>query len=184
MLRASFGEDSIEFHRYPFRPASVFNRPAVGRGGIQDIDLSKSPPEVRLVTGEILFISSAQLQELKNFAERLSIPVVEREDIWGDLLDPYLDTEFPISHHKNTFRRLQQHGFSRSEVRQIRAKVGRAMLLYNAFVWEWVHLSLIDVLDAVNRISFRWTFKKFYKYAMEIANRAPMRSVDTIGPAE
>lgn len=175
MLRASFGEESIEFHQYPFRAASVFNRPAVGRGCIHDIDLSKAPPEVRLVTGEILFISSAQLQELKNFAEKLSIPIVEREDVWADLLEPFLDTQFPLSHHKNILRRLQRQGFSRSEVRQIRTRVARAMLLYNAFVWEWVHLSLIDVLDAVNRISFRWTFKKFYRYAMEIANRAPVR---------
>lgn len=181
MLRAIFADDSIKFDDYPFRPASAYKSRSVTRSIIRDVDLSKTPPEVRLITGEILFISSTQRQELEHFAEELGIPIVEREDVWHDLLEPFLDTQFSISHHKRSFRRLQRQGFSLSEIRQIRSKVSKPMRLYNGFFWDWTHLGLMDVLEAVERVSFRWTFKSFYKYAMQIANRASERAFSNPG---
>jgi hypothetical protein len=173
MLAAKFYEDSVEFFSYPFRPSSVFWRPIVASSLIKDVDLSKSPPELRLQSGEILFVSETQSKELEHFATRLGLPIVTREDVWADLLMPFLDTQLPLSCHKHALLRLKRCGFSRAEVRQIRNRVKTAMLLYNSFVWEWVHLGLLDVLEAVNRLSWRWTFKRFYFYAMEVANRAP-----------
>lgn len=181
MLRAIFGDDSIKFDDYPFRPSSVYKTGSVNRTLIRDIDLSKAPPEVRLITGEILFVPATQKKELNEFAEKLGIPTLEREDVWHDLLEPFLDTTFSISHHKRSFRHLQRQGFSLREIRQIRSKVSKPMWLYNGFFWDWTHLGLMDLLEAVERVSFRWTFKTFYKYAMQIANRASERAFSNPG---
>ena len=175
MLEAVFGENGIEFRSYPFRPSSVSSERAVHFDLIQDVDLSKSPPEIRLKSGEILFISAAQKAELEAFATRFSIARVERADVWADLLEPFLDTQFSEVDQERTLRRLENQGFSLDEVRNIRAGVKEPVLRYNSVVWEWTHLGLFDLLEAFNKNSFPETFDDFYRYAMEIANRASTR---------
>lgn len=175
-LKAIFTDTSIEFCSYPFRTASVFKKPIVYWDLIKDIDVSKPTLEVRLITGEILFVSLAQEEELKNFAARLELPQVEREDIWSDLVEPFLDTEFSFTHRKQTLLRLSTCGMSAPEIRQIRKRIAFAMYFYQGFIGEWQYMGLLDALIAVRQVSSPWTFRVFYRYAMEIANRAPLRA--------
>ncbi|MCC7077164.1 MAG: hypothetical protein IT198_08570 [Acidimicrobiia bacterium] len=48
--------------------------------------------------------------------------------------------------------RLVTHGLDRSEVHDLRARFVPPLVLYNFAVplWEWVHLGLFDLLEAVH----------------------------------
>lgn len=85
---------------------------------------------------------------MEQFCRASQIPVRKRPDIWGDLLEPFIDTEFTPEHEGATRTRLNQAGLTDSEMSQIRTKVGPLMLAYNAFHWDWAHLGLADLLDA------------------------------------
>lgn len=172
MLEVLFAENRIEFRSYPFPPASVSSEPAVHFDSIRNIDLSKSPPEIKLKSGEILFVSATQKNALEEFAARFSIPRVVRADVWADLLDPFLDTELSAADQERTMHRLENQGFSREEIGSIRAKVKEPVLRYNSVVWEWVRLGLFDLLEAVHKYSVTDSFGEFYWYSMRIANRA------------
>jgi hypothetical protein len=171
MLAAAFRENGIEFPSYRFSAASVFHEPFVRLDLIREVDPSRTPPEIRLKRGEILFISAELKRELESFAAKSAIPRVERADVWADLLEPFVDTEFPAADQQRTLNRLQQQGFSASEIESIRAKVKEPVLAYNSVVWDWTYLGLFDLLEAFSKNSPSEGFDDFYWYAMEIANR-------------
>jgi hypothetical protein len=115
---------------------------------IRDADHTSPPPEIRTRTGETLFISSVQATDLEHFCHRNQIPLQRRPDIWGDLLEPFLDTEFTAETQTATLSRLHTCGLTPSDVAEIRTKVAPMMRAYNAVHWDWVHLGLADLLDA------------------------------------
>jgi hypothetical protein len=116
---------------------------------IRDADPAAAPPEIRTLSRETLFVSAVQQQELEQFCRASQIPVRKRPDIWGDLLEPFVDTEFRPEYEEATRTRLNQAGLTDSEISQIRTRVGPLMLAYNAFHWDWAHLGLADLLDAL-----------------------------------
>jgi hypothetical protein len=155
---------------------------------IRDFDPTAAPPEIRTVSGETLFVSAAQRQELERFCLARQIPIRKRPDIWGDLMEPFLDTEFTPKNEAAALTRLHQAGMTDAEITQIRARVRPLMLAYNAVHWDWVHLGLADLLDALTttlplgypgagrnveeiRADLGET-ASFYAWAMRIANGA------------
>jgi hypothetical protein len=106
----------------------------------------------------------------------------------GDLLKPFVDTEFTPEHKAATLTRLRRTGLTDTEISQIRAKVGPLMLAYNAFHWDWAHLGLADLPDALTTNSLPGYLRaglhveeiraelggtaSFYTWAMRIANSA------------
>jgi hypothetical protein len=146
---------------------------------IQDADPAAVPPEIRTVSGEIVFVSAAQRAELERFCQVNDIPIRTRPDVWGDLLEPFLDAEFTLEDEAATQGRLLKSGFPAAEVAQIRARVAPLMRAYNAIHWEWFHLGLADLLDAMTTISLPEHQRaelgetpSFYAWAMQIANKA------------
>ena len=152
---------------------------------IRDADPAAAPPQIRTVRGETLFVSAAQRVELEQFCRASLIAVRKHPDIWGDLLMPLADTEFTPEDEEATRSRLNQAGLADGEISQIRARVGPLMLAYNAFYWDWAHLGLADLLDALTttdklphaglrveeiRAELGET-AGFYAWAMKIANR-------------
>jgi hypothetical protein len=156
---------------------------------IRDADPAATPPEIRTLSGETLFVSATQREELERFCRASQIPVRKRPDIWGDLLEPFLDTQFTPEHEAETLSRLRQAGLTDTEIGQIRAKVGPIMLAYNAFHWDWCHLGLDDLFDAVTTDSLPVYLRnrlremrpepgeiaRFYSWAMKIADGAGPR---------
>ena len=153
---------------------------------IRDADPAEAPPEIRTLSGETLFVSAIQRQELERFCWATQIPVRKRPDIWGDLLEPFLDTEFTPEHEAVTLGRLRQAGLTDTEIDPIRAQVGPLMLAYNSVHWDWCHLGLADLLDAVTTESLPEHLRNrlremrpepgetahFYTWAMRIADSA------------
>lgn len=142
---------------------------------IRDADPTATPPEIRTLSGETLFVSAVQREDLERFCRASQIPIRKRPDIWGDLLEPFVDTEFTPEHEVAIQNRLHQAGLTDSEISRIRAKVRPLMLAYNALHWDWFHLGLADLLDAATttRLPERAGLGEItsrYSWAMGIAN--------------
>ena len=198
VLEVTFGDGHVFFPVGHLSRIGGTCNGAVAAAAIQDADPAEAPPEIRTVFGETLFISARQREELERFCRASQIPTRKRPDIWGDLLEPFLDTEFTPEHEAATLSRLHRAGLTETEVGQVRARVGPLMLAFNAIHWEWCHLGLADLLDAVTTEALpghsrAWLgagqvggelgeIASFYAWAMRIANSpdgtrdAPVRS--------
>jgi hypothetical protein len=176
-LEVTFADDHIFF------PANHLSLIGGSFGGtlaasaIQDADPATAPPEIRTVSGKTLFVSAVQRADLERFCLASQVPIRKRPDVWGDLLEPFVDTQFTSQDEATTLSRLQQAGLTGAEIDQIRAKVGPLMLAYNSFHWDWSHLGLADLLDAAATTQVPGTsaglgeIASFYAWAMKIANR-------------
>ncbi|WP_405676759.1 hypothetical protein OG239_39545 [Streptomyces sp. NBC_00868] len=153
-------------------------RKVLPAAAVRDADPAASPPELRTVPGDKVFVSSRDTARLERFCAENRIPVRRRPDIWGDLLEPFLDTRFDGRHQAETLDWLARNGVGRAEADRIRERVGPLMAAYNGVHWDWFHLGLADLLDAAasdlvpaelrirpqDRAAFR-------AWAMEIADR-------------
>ena len=187
-LRAELSREGLRFPAYPFPPSAAHDRTLIPWTAVRDGDPEAAPPEVRLATGETLFVTATQKTDLAAALAQVGIVVVRRPDAWHWLLEPYLDTSFTEAEEEATLARLEEAGVARAEAEAIRATVGRFVLAYNAVLWDWVHLGLNDLLVArrspFTRIMRRVrgeSFAKFYWWAMEIADR-PTTAAGRPGP--
>ncbi|GGK35216.1 hypothetical protein GCM10011591_03610 [Nocardia camponoti] len=176
----TFAADEIRFVAYPFVGASVYPAGVLPVADIRDVDVSAWPPEIRTRAGETVFVHGGSRAELAEFCRRNGVVEVYRVDVWADLLEPFLDTQFDATHEDFTLSRLRSVGFSAGEVAEIRARVGPLMESYNfdTMLWEWVHLGLHDLLSALvwSRVSRRARRSlgdpaEVYRWAMAIAER-------------
>ncbi len=55
----------------------------------------ESPSQVRLKSGEILFVGHSDKSALLSFVDRFDVPLQRRLAVWGALLNPFIDTTFP-----------------------------------------------------------------------------------------
>ena len=141
-MKATFDDEIISFQNYPFPGASVYGKAALSYSAIRDVDPTTTPPEIRTITGETLFVSAEQRGTFQNVVRDKSLKIVQRPDVWSLILEPFLDTEFSADHSEQTWNRLSQMGISKIEVRRIRNDVDASMISYNSLLWEWCHLSL------------------------------------------
>ena len=169
-----FTEEGIQFQEYPFAPSIIYPSKLLVVADIEEINEKAAPPEIRTKQGDILFISAVQKDDLLKFAKQNKLPVIHRFDIWDQLLEPFLDTEFGDEEKKRTLRILEQNGISRKECETIREEVSKVIIPCNfaTGLWDWAHLGLKDLLSALRGILSEADFQKFYWDAMEIAFRA------------
>ncbi|MCF2526516.1 hypothetical protein [Yinghuangia soli] len=116
---------------------------------VRDVDPGTAPPEIRTVSGLMVFVSAVQRAELERWCADEGIAVRRRPDVWGDLLEPYLDTEFTDRMREITDERLSARGLGPEEVADIRERVAPLMIIFNDFLWDEYHLGLCDLLDAL-----------------------------------
>ncbi|WP_280212982.1 hypothetical protein [Nocardia cyriacigeorgica] len=147
-IEVVFTGDQVCFGSEHLSAADLPDGREVPAGAIRDADPAAFPPEIRTRSGLTLFVSANQRDELDEFCARNAIPIGHRVDVWADLLEPYLDTEFSEADQRATIARLARAGIPAAEVASIRARVGPVVHAYNVKVWEWVHLGLCDLLEA------------------------------------
>ncbi|GLY46753.1 hypothetical protein [Lentzea sp. NBRC 102530] len=177
-MTVTFGPDRIVFASYRFPWASVAPHGVLRAADVRDVSSGFSPFEIRTVSGETLFLTGDSAG-LKAFCLRHSVPEVARFDVWGNLLEPFLDTSFDAAHVAATDARLRGVGLTQSDVDSIRARVRPLMEAYNldSMLWEWAHLGLYDLLDALSGTlvpaaltSSLGDLGEVYRWAMEIAD--------------
>ena len=177
-MKLTFNDESISFRDYPFPGSSIYPRGNVLYTSIRDVDPDASPPEIRTIESETLFVPADQLADFQKVIEQQSLKIVNRPDPWSLILEPFLDTEFTAEQKEQTFSLLSDHGLSREQVLRIRRTVESAMLSYNQPFGEWRHLGLFDMLNAMrstltitslaHRISPK-RYARFYWDAMQTA---------------
>ncbi|WP_143466939.1 hypothetical protein [Lentzea kentuckyensis] len=178
-MRVTFGQDHIAFAGYEFPWASVHPHGVVPVSSIRDAYVAVGPLEVRTHAGETLFLPWDDRDGLAEFCRRHDIALVRRLDVWGNLLDPFLDTEFSDAEVAATDARLRAVGLSQESIDATRARVGPLMRSYNfdSMLWEWGHLGLFDLLKAMNGTLVDpalpvalGDLDEVYRWAMEIAD--------------
>jgi hypothetical protein len=178
-LDVEFRENGIAFHSYSFAPASVYPDGVLSYGAVREVLPGMWPPELRTLSGEVLFVSATQKDQLLAAATQHAMPIVARVDVWALILEPFLDTEFDQHEQQRTLSLLEESGVSRELCETLRQEFGPAMYHYNfaTFLWEWVHLGLYDLFSAlisvpVNLLPWRQgrSFTTFYWEAMRIAS--------------
>jgi hypothetical protein len=174
-----FGPDHIVFTTYAFPWASLHPHGVLRACDIRDAWLEGGPPEIRTRSGETLFASRDDRAALAEFCRRHSIPLVRRLDVWGNLLEPFLDTEFGPDHAAATDARLRAAGLPQAEIDSIRARLTPLMRSYNfdSGLWEWCDLGLFDLLNALSGnlvdralLPALGDLGAVYRWAMEIAD--------------
>lgn len=171
----------IAWSDYPFAGATVYPSGRVTWAGIRDVDPETRPPEVRTKAGETLLVHAEQRGELAQHAAAAGVPTVRRADVWGLLLDPFLDTYFDPPQIARTNARLESLGISNRRRERIHARFGAMMRSYNldSGLWEWGCLGLMDFLGAVNGNLVKdprlvpppARRPRLYRWAMTIAER-------------
>jgi hypothetical protein len=121
---------------------------AIPAAAVRDADPTAAPPELRTLSGDTLFVPAVQREELEHFCAANGIPRRTRPDVWGDLLECFLDTEFTPATRAATQERLSLSGLDEDEVAGIRGKVAPLMNAYNSLHRDWCRLGLADLLDA------------------------------------
>lgn len=157
--RTQIEEKSLEFFRYPFRPASIYPSGRVTADRINAVVIRGSgEPEVWLSSGEILFIfltdNEIENTEIKSslraFAQANSISVLtDAPDAWSWIADEFLDTQFDFFAREQTLDRLEGLGLSRRKVKSIRAQIAQRMERLTYRTWEWRRYTHANVLLAM-----------------------------------
>lgn len=166
----SFMSHGIQFHTYPFPPASIFPAQLLAWHAVQEIVIHAAPPEVRTKQGEVLFIPATQTDALAQASHVHAIPLVNRVDLWELILEPFVDTVFGEAHQERTLSVLEAHGIDRDACSDLRRRISTRMLAYNAVLWEWVHLGQYDLLVAHRPFMRRERFEQLYWSSMDIAH--------------
>ncbi len=176
--RASITVDgaSFRFSDYLFTPASVFPSGAITKEQLAEVNLTH-PPQLRLTSGEILFVPHSGKTALMTFVNQNDIEIRARTSLWSALLDPFLDTWEEQAAIDRQFAWLASMGLERKAVDQWRREVAVAMIAYNfgTMLWEWGALDLHDVLLAQHARLSRPAFKDFYWRAMRLAELDQVR---------
>lgn len=160
----------VTLPRYPFPRLKTR---VLERSDISEI-IDWHPPAIVTADAEVLLVTRLEIDALKAFAKQHDVPFTQRYDAWGDLLDPFLDTEFSSEVQEATRQRLKKRGLlTDAEIDAIRVKVEKPMLRLTYYTWEWVSYGLDDVLmmmkpwPLIGRVKWR----VFYAQAMEICLR-------------
>ena len=172
--RVEFNGTGLHFLDYAFKPASVFPSGTIAAGEIAEVNLGGFS-EVRLRSGEILFVRAAHKEQLVTLVNQHDVLVRHRHSVWSDLLDPFLDTWHEQEIIDRQFERLAGLGLDRESVTRWRREVAPAMMGFNfgARVWEWGSLDLHDALVAQRACLGTRAFADFYKRAMTVAALDP-----------
>jgi predicted metal-dependent HD superfamily phosphohydrolase len=166
---------ALRFSQYAFTAASVFPTGTVALEQIAEVNLGH-PSQVRLQSGEILFVPRADKEAVLTFINQTNVPEQRRSSVWSSLLDPFLDNWEDQEHIDRQFDWFARLGLDREAVTQWRSEVAVAMMAYNfgASVWEWVSLDLYEALVAQQARLSREAFAEFYARAMRLATLDPV----------
>lgn len=167
---------SLRFSNYPFSPASVFPGGTIEPGQIAEVNLSA--PQVRLGSGEILFVPYPDKPALLSFVNRNDVKIERRLSLWSAVLEPFLDSWQDQAEIDRQFAWLSSLGLEREAVDRLRGEVAVSMYAYNfgTMLWEWAMLELSDVLAAQQARLSRGAFRDFYWRAMKIAALDPVQT--------
>ncbi len=170
-----FEPDALVLDGYPFpRGARSGRLPA---RELVEVEVGWSPPAVLTKEGEFVFVAPAQARALHDFARAHGLPFVERLDVWGLLLDPFLERPRAAGWLEENARALEAHEVPRKEAEQVREALKFRMMMLTAVAWNLPRFGLFDALGQMKGFPFLpgWSFDRFYEYAMSLGGRGTVK---------
>ena len=143
---------------------------------IRDGDPDATPPQLRLRDGRTVFISAVDREALRSALDMAAIPVRRRPDVWSDLLEPFLDTDYGVM-RATVEKRLLASGLDRLEVQAIRQQVQSRMRALTALTFEWEYFGQADLISTYprRRLFLSWrsraSYQRFRRWSDAIADR-------------
>lgn len=184
-LRFGICDDHIRIAWYPYTPATVFPHGQLPYESIREISITSIPVEIRTNRGEVLLVPAVDKDAMLAAARERSIPCVRRVDVWGLILEPFVDTEFTEEHDARTRTALAESGIEDATCTRLRSRLARIVGDYNfKFIWNWWGLSLFHAFDAiqfcgsigVSQAMSDDEYTRFYWEAMELSERGTVIS--------
>ncbi|BCJ48181.1 hypothetical protein GCM10010168_25410 [Actinoplanes ianthinogenes] len=160
------GADGVTLGWPRFSPEARYSGRFIPWSRVRDADPEAFPPELRLVGGRTVFLGREHATALA----AAPVTVRKRVDVWGALLEPFVDTEYDDETHAVCARRLHSCGFSDAEIRRIRRRVRRRMTALTLLTWEWGGYGHSDVLVA-SGLAPGFAYRRFRRWADAIAAR-------------
>ncbi len=171
MKKIKFHENSIEISQYEFQISTIRENSIINVEDIDEVSFNTYPYSFVIRKNEIIFIEERYNQEFEDFVKQHNIKISQRVDIWKLINEVFLETKFSNEHYENSIKALQNAGFTKQEIAQIRQKVGELMSGWGSVSWKNDYLGHYDLL-LNKKQSFLLLFPKdFYWWSMEIALR-------------
>ncbi|GAB4400555.1 MAG: hypothetical protein OHK0053_22220 [Microscillaceae bacterium] len=171
MRKIIFHEDAIEIRQYEFQVSSIRENPIISLDLINEVNLNTFPVSIVINHNEVIFIESRYQKDFVQFVKEKKLKVENRFDVWEALNEVFLDTEFTEAHKERTLAQLEENGFTREEIVQIRSEVSELMQGWAAVAWEWNYLGQYDLLLNKKQSYLLLFPRDFYWWTMEIALR-------------
>lgn len=169
MKKINFYDDYIEISQYEFQISTVRENPIIYAKDINEVDFNTFPYSFVIHQNEVIFIEERYNTAFEEFVAKNNIKISNRIDIWKLINEVFLETKFPTEHYEKGLKILQQIGFTRQDIAQIRQKVGELMSGWGSVSWKSDYLGHYDLL-LNKKQSFLLLFpKEFYWWSMEIA---------------
>ncbi len=169
---AKYSSGIFTMENYPF--PQLISQP-VKLSDIESIIFDRYPVELWMKNGDIVFFPREQIQLLYEVNQTQPLPFESRIDVWGLLLEIYLDTSFTAEDKSRTAALLLEVGIDSTQAKELRhfaSCVGTA----NFFWWEWSHLGLFDLFLAMSKSLFHLyrISPENYKLACQTARLAKL----------
>ena len=170
----------------PYKPSKFYQKAIINHHEIECIINGYMWPAIKTKTNEIFIFQYSDEDKviLSKYAQENNIPIIDYQDIWSDILEPFLDTEYTKEIEKVVNERLKRNDLKETEVSRIRTEIQEMMDDYNinSGLWDWVNLNMNDLLDAcigtINK-KIRMTeeyFKEYYWFAMSVQEKGRRRT--------
>ena len=167
--KINIADNYIIVEEYLFEPSIALSKQIIKSSEIENIDIVNFPLTLQ-IKNELIFISVELKSELIEFATNNNIPIVKRTNIWGKILEPFLDMKFDKKNLKPINILLAKWGLSYQLVTKIRKHVAMQILKYNFDTRLRLDCFFVaDVLSAMRPKLNKKEFRLFYNKAMKIA---------------
>ena len=150
MSNFQIDNDELVFSNYEFPPAPVYPTGRLARHQVSEIVILTGQARVRCEPFQLLRIPFLDREQVFEWAHRTNIPCNEWIDVWGNLLEPFLDTEYTNERAAKIESELSSVGMDATTVKALRSEVSSMMKAYNfdSMLWDWTYLDIFDLLSA------------------------------------
>ena len=167
--RLEFKMDRILIENYPYKAKSCRTSLHISATEIDEVDAKRC---VLLVKDELIYLPGWPKNELCEFCSRNGIVVRERYDVWGDILDPFVDTSFTHQEIVARSSRLEAANFSSWRVSRLRWLYALPIIVFQGIAGEWTGLHHYHLLHSLRYLRLLGLYGVAYRHTMGVALEA------------
>jgi len=114
-LKYQINKSDITYSQYPFKCSHASKYKIISASSIQEMVETFGASSIRVNENELVFVSAVDRELLTNFCVENAIPINKRVDVWGIILDVFLDTTHSEEWEQKGLMQLYNCGISELE---------------------------------------------------------------------